>query len=131
METLVDCFEEGTEDQIDVVSWKDGGFGLSTTPIESLEEILTEYPFGIFVFTKDDKISFRNEDLVVPRDNVVFELGLWLGRWGRKNCVIVSERGSNLKLPSDLTGVIRAEFDNPRDTSQAARKDALRQVAAT
>ena len=124
---LLACLED---EPIDAVLWKDQGFGLSTTPIESLEQILNEYSFGIFILTKDDLLTYREEELAAPRDNVVFEIGLWLGRWGRKNCAIVSEAGSDLKLPSDLGSLTRAEFELPDVQSLPDLKKALRKTAS-
>ncbi len=123
---LLACLEE---EQVDAVLWKDAGFGLSTTPIESLEAILTDYSFGVFIFTKDDQVVFRNEEMNVPRDNVVFELGLWLGHWGRSNCAIVSEKGSDLKLPSDLSGLIAGEVELPPDKDPQKTIMSMRSVA--
>ena len=52
---------------------------------------------GIFLFTKDDELAGRR--MSVPRDNVVFEAGYFIGLKGKQNVLIVRETGS--KLPAD------------------------------
>jgi hypothetical protein len=89
-------------------------FELSATYIESLENNATEADFAILVLTPDDVTTSRAKENFAPRDNVVFELGLFMGRLGRERCYLVHEEsatGKNkLKLPSDLLGVKAATF---------------------
>ncbi|RYD39910.1 MAG: cyclic nucleotide-binding protein, partial [Verrucomicrobiaceae bacterium] len=39
------------------------------------------------------------------RDNVVFELGFFMGRLGKARSFLVERRGEEVKLPSDLLGL--------------------------
>jgi hypothetical protein len=59
----------------------------------------------------DDLLTSRNESTAAPRDNVLFELGLFMGALGRKRTFIVYDRSAKLKLPSDLAGVAAATFE--------------------
>jgi predicted nucleotide-binding protein len=45
---------------------------------------------------------------------VIFELGLFTGYLGRERSLIVRQRGTDLKIPSDLAGVTMSTFDWPR-----------------
>src|SRR5688572_10110962 len=74
---LLQCWHHSKVLEADI--WCDAGFHLSTTTIEALEQILTKYDFGAFIFTADDRLLIRGDDATVVRDNVLFELGLFLG----------------------------------------------------
>ena len=89
-------------------------FELSATYIESLEAIADQADFAVLVLTPDDVTTSRAKEQFAPRDNVVFELGLFMGRCGRERCYLVHEENPadkrKLKLPSDLLGVKAATF---------------------
>ena len=64
---------------------------------------------GIFLFTKDDDlIDHGQRETAVPRDNVVFEAGYFIGLKGKRNVLIIRESGS--KMPADLGGDIYASL---------------------
>lgn len=85
-------------------------FELSDTYIESLEKAAAENDFAIMVLTPDDITTSRKNKRLAPRDNVVFELGLFMGCLGRERCFIVHEDKPELKLPTDLLGINTATF---------------------
>lgn len=85
-------------------------FDLSATYIESLEKTSRKADFAVLVVTPDDLTISRDKKKWAPRDNVVFELGLFMGCLGRERCFIVHEEGVDLKLPTDLLGVKPATF---------------------
>ena len=58
-------------------------FDPSKTTIENLEQNLDAVEFAVLVITPDDLRTKRETTSEVPRDNVVFELGLYMGRLGR------------------------------------------------
>src|SRR5437764_954979 len=96
-------------DAVDVRVWT-REFDLSATYIESLERASGEADFAVMVLTPDDVTSSRRVETMAPRDNVVFELGLFMGSLGRERCYIVCEDRPDLKLPTDLLGVKTAAF---------------------
>lgn len=98
---------------VDLWTWK---FDLSQTYIESLEKVCSETDFAVLVLTPDDVTTSRKKKTLTPRDNVIFELGLFIGALGRKRCYIVNEhQQKKLKLPSDLVGVKTAKFTKLED----------------
>ncbi|MDC8447990.1 MAG: nucleotide-binding protein [Nitrospira sp.] len=90
-------------------------FDLSATYIESLEKCSQQADFAILVVTPDDITISRSKRNVAPRDNVIFELGLFMGCLGRERCFILNEGRSDLKLPTDLLGIHTATFDQSAD----------------
>lgn len=95
----------------EVTIWSQGVFGLSQGTLESLVQALDEYDFAVLVLTADDLITTREASASAPRDNVLFELGLFMGSLGRSRTFIVYDRTASLKLPSDLAGVSAATFE--------------------
>jgi hypothetical protein len=98
----------------ETVPWCAGVFGVSETYIESLEKALSNVEFAVLVVTADDDREKRGIEGKIPRDNVVFELGLFMGRLGRERTFIVRDPGANVELPTDLLGISVAEFDSNR-----------------
>jgi CRP/FNR family transcriptional regulator, cyclic AMP receptor protein len=92
-------------DPIRIHHWKKGVFGASEGTIESLEKLLPRCDFAILILTADDKIQVRKNQNVAPRDNVIFELGLFMGAIGRNRTFMLVESHKNLRLPPDLQGV--------------------------
>ncbi len=94
----------------EVVIWSQGLFGLSSGTLETLVDRLNDFDFAVLVLTPDDLIESRGVEKQSARDNVLIELGLFIGGLGRERTFAVFDRGGNLKVPSDLAGVTLAEF---------------------
>jgi hypothetical protein len=79
------------------------------TILDQIEQAAARSIGGIFLFTKDDDLADRGQSAVaVPRDNVVFEAGYFIGLKGKHNVLIIREAGS--KMPADLGGDIYASL---------------------
>lgn len=103
------------ERDAEVTVWKDGVFGLGKGTLESLVLALNEFDFAILVLTPDDMIVSRDEKFQSPRDNILLELGMFIGRLGRERTYIVFNRDKDIKLPSDLAGVAMADYGDRQD----------------
>jgi len=93
--------------------WSQGIFGLTTGTLESLVNALDRFDFAVLVLTPDDLNVSRGQEQQSPRDNVLFELGLFMGALGKERTFIVVDGSAKLKLPSDLAGVTLATFQPP------------------
>jgi hypothetical protein len=91
--------------------WNEGVFGLSEGTLEGLVRVLDTFDFAVLVITPDDVIWSRETRAQAPRDNVMFELGLFMGRLGPARTFVVCSDAPDLKLPSDLAGVTTARFN--------------------
>jgi hypothetical protein len=117
----------------DVTLWNEGFFKLGSTFIESLVNSLPRFDFAALVLTKDDLVESRNLQTFGPRDNVVFELGLFMGGLGRSRTFIVHQADAKIKIPTDLSGVNTATYQWPRkdmnyDASVGPAADSIRRV---
>ena len=89
------------------------GFSLSQYTIEDLVKKAPTYDFAIFVLSGDDVRESRGVEARVPRDNVIFETGLFTGVLGRERVFVVKQRDANVQLPSDLLGLTVADYLTP------------------
>ena len=113
-------------DNVEVVPWKDLGVSvLSEHTMESLERAANQCHFAVFVLGPDDVIQTEKGGVCVPRDNVVVELGLFLGRIGRSRSYMLKPHGVEIKLPTDLSGVTWAQYSPPGTTMDQVREAAV------
>ena len=92
-------------DPIEVTMWTDGVFTASTFPIESLERILPTVDFAALVLSPDDTVISRGAVTLAPRDNIIFELGLFMGVLRHSRTFLIYPTGSEIKIPTDLVGI--------------------------
>src|SRR5678809_759006 len=108
-EKLLQALTHGLEDIAHVVPWTTS-FNPGTTTLERLLELTREVDFAAFVFGHDDWTTKSASEpdpsasgQASPRDNVVFEAGLFGAALGMRRTFILHASGS--KLPSDLLGL--------------------------
>jgi hypothetical protein len=102
------------EDYAQVVVWSQGVFSMSKFILESLLDMLDESQFGLFIFAPVDVLTMRGKDSHAVRDNVIFELGLFIGRLGRdRSFIIMPKAVEDVHLPSDLLGINVGTFVPP------------------
>ena len=107
-EKLLQALTRGLEDVAHVEPWTTS-FNPGTTTLERLLELAHEVDFAAFVFARDDWTASSppasdptGSGQASPRDNVVFEAGLFGGVLGMRRTFILHANGA--KLPSDLLG---------------------------
>src|SRR5690242_3016904 len=110
---VAECLNLRLVKECETVPWNGSPFAISETYIASLEKALANVEFAVLVVTPDDLREKRGDESRIPRDNVVFELGLFMGRLGRERTFIVCDPAT-VQLPTDLLGVATAEFDSRR-----------------
>jgi predicted nucleotide-binding protein len=87
------------------VAWKNGVFRASNYTLDELEAQLDDSDFAIAVAQPDDVVITRETTWPAMRDNVTFELGLFMGRLGRRRAFLMEPRDAEIQLPSDLAGM--------------------------
>jgi predicted nucleotide-binding protein len=108
-EKLLQALTRGLADVARVDPWTTS-FNPGTTTLERLLELAHEVDFAAFVFAQDDWTTASppaapatGAGQASPRDNVVFEAGLFGGVLGMRRTFILHANGA--KLPSDLLGL--------------------------
>ncbi len=104
-EKLLQALTRGLADVARVEPWTTS-FNPGTSTLERLLELTQEVDFAAFVFAQDDWTTLgpaSESGQASPRDNVVFEAGLFGGVLGMRRTFILHASGA--KLPSDLLGL--------------------------
>ncbi|MEA2759321.1 MAG: hypothetical protein QOH65_1934 [Methylobacteriaceae bacterium] len=102
------------------VVWTDGVFKISNYTLESLEDELDRADFAVAIAHSDDHTTTRGTTWPTARDNVVFELGFFMGRLGRSRSILMEPRAPGIKLPSDLAGLTTVGYRFDRGPDAAA-----------
>ncbi len=95
-------------------TWTEGAFGLSTSTVDNLMKNLRDSDFGIFVFAADDTATIQGDILDVPRDNVVYECGMFSGYLSPERCFIAVPKSVPVRIPTDLLGMTIGSYEDER-----------------
>jgi hypothetical protein len=116
---LAQAIQVGLLHDADVEMWSQGMFRLGDVPLEALLRAPDGFDFAVFLFSPDDVTKMRGDVHLAVRDNVLFELGLFIGRLGRDRSFFVTPVGEDeLRLPSDLKGITAAQYDAKQATDK-------------
>jgi predicted nucleotide-binding protein with TIR-like domain len=122
-EKLLEAMTRGLQDIADVDPWTTVfNPGLST--LDRLVELTHEVDFAAFVFAQDDWTTRgpapdEAPGEASPRDNVVYEAGLFGGALGIRRTFILHANGA--KLPTDLLGLTAIRYE-PNPTPAMVRE---------
>jgi predicted nucleotide-binding protein len=103
------------DDEFDITVW-DTAFRDGDYILETLYKELFITDFGLFIIAPDDKLFARGAKSYSTRDNVIFELGMFVGALGAKKAYFViadiNKNGKELKIriPNDLDGINRTRM---------------------
>lgn len=110
------AIQSSLEDFAEVTVWDQGVFQPSKFTIDSILSSLDNSDFGIFVFSPDDIIKIRDQQHLTVRDNVLFELRIFVGRLGiERNFIFRPKTITDFRLPTDLLGITLLSFDPDRE----------------
>src|SRR5499427_8698378 len=133
-EKLLQALTRGLKDIADVDPWTTA-FNPGVSTLERLVELTREVDFAAFVFAQDDWTTRggspdATSGEAAPRDNVVFEAGLFGGALGIRRTFILHAHGS--KLPTDLLGLTSVRYDPAAGSAEVrAINEKLRQAIET
>lgn len=108
--------------EVDVVLWHEA-FKPGDQFLETLRTATLRFDFGILVVTPDDATRKRDVEGKEPRDNVIFELGMFYSALGARRAlpIVVTIDGAEPSLPSDLLGVTMTKWSVQRDADMRAQ----------
>jgi CRP/FNR family transcriptional regulator, cyclic AMP receptor protein len=90
--------------------WNEGVFFAGGYSLEALEKAVSEADFAIAIAQADDLVETRGNEFPTLRDNVLFELGLFMGKLTRHRAV--------LGFPVVLEKFLALREDGPRLTER-------------
>lgn len=89
---------------------------LGKTIIEKFESCSKNVSFAIILFSADDLAYEKDQPYESARSrarqNIVLELGYFMGKLGRKNVVALHRSETDFEFPSDILGIVRIPFDS-------------------
>jgi hypothetical protein len=95
--------------------WVPKNFQPMDSTLNSLRNAADVFDFGLFIMSSDDISIVRRKEYGTVRDNVLFELGLFLGVMGPDRTFAVLDDGGakrGVKIPTDLSGITIPRFSN-------------------
>ena len=122
--------------------WVDA-FEPSGTTLRSLMEMLDAKDYAVFICTFDDLLTIRRKgeaggalpEMKAIRDNVTFELGLFMGRHGQERAFGVIPRSAlgdsnQYHIPSDFKELTFVPYDETVTNLHEALKDCAKKIKA-
>ena len=126
---LADAVQDNLMEDAAVTVWDQDAIQIGQTLIDELIRNCLESDFGVFVISPDDKVTVRDQTQYMVRDNVILELGMFIGRLGKeKSFIIVPDQSAGLRLPSDLQGLTAGAYDTANANLVAAVGPACRKI---
>lgn len=119
------------DDVAEVKIWDQQTFFPGEHPLESLRREVLQTDFALLLVTPDDKIRKRDKAGYSVRDNILFELGIFMGVLGPKRSFYLvvevttkDHKKKELMLPSDLAGITRVQvvIEEGKDNTSSIRK---------
>lgn len=114
--------------------WDKDVFEPGDSTIETLERIIDDFDYSIFIFHDDDKIFIRKDknskEENIPRDNVIFEYGMFLSKHTRKKTFFIVPKDDNkvkVHILTDILGVYQPRYD-VQEAQTSGAKTALNEA---
>jgi predicted nucleotide-binding protein len=110
--------------------WTGGVFSPSQFPIDDLTKQVVACDFAALVLGPDDQVLSRGITSHSPRDNVLFELGLFMGAIERARTLFIVPRDEDIKIPTDILGLTPLRYDSRAPSLADALAPACGEIAA-
>lgn len=104
------------EHDYECVLWNDDLFRNNESFLETLLKSASLFDYGFLVFSADDVSTVRDKNFDTPRDNILFEFGLFLGRMGVDRAFIIAQEET--KIPTDILGITLTKYNVIKDSQE-------------
>ncbi|MEZ4484522.1 MAG: nucleotide-binding protein [Syntrophotaleaceae bacterium] len=126
---IAESIQADLEPAAECTIWTQDLLKSSGKTIENIVNIAADFDCAIIVLTPDDMLAKKGVEQLGPRDNMVFELGLFTGTLGRARTFMVLCKDDPIHLPADLVGVTVALYSRrSADNLAAALKPVCTQI---
>jgi len=122
---LASAVHNGLYRHAEVSPWYSNTFKGMNYPMEDLEEKLNVCDFAVFILSPDDVRISREKTVLAPRDNTLFELGLFWGKLKRGRVFLIKpqsvkkvlgdEEIDQFHILSDMNGLTLLEYETDRE----------------
>jgi len=128
--SIAEIVSDSLDDVAECIRWKNI-FELNKSNYENLSDQIALFDYAILIATAEDVTISRKRKLASPRDNILFEFGLFAGGLGRSKVFYMVEKDS--KIPSDLYGISLPSFSkkgtrNHHASIERASKEIKKQI---
>jgi hypothetical protein len=97
------------EKQFSPTIWRNGTFGLGQQYTESIIKASKEHDYAIIILSPDGG-KVNGSDTFSVKDNVIFEMGLFISAFNRERTFFLVEKTPHLTLPSYISGLNTATY---------------------
>ena len=110
----------------DCFLWTDDIFKNNESFLDTLLKSASLFDFAFLIFSADDMELVRDDVFDAPRDNVLFEYGLFLGRVGVDRAYIIAEK--DIKIPTDMLGITYTRYETEDKIATATLETGLEKL---
>jgi hypothetical protein len=126
------AIQDNLQASADVVVWNQDVFLLSESTVDGLTKHAHSFDFGIFILAPHDAVRIRGSEFAAPRDNVLFELGIFVGHLGKWRSILVipdqQRQDPSPRIASDLAGWVVCRYDPALKYLDAALGPACKRI---
>jgi hypothetical protein len=114
----------------DALVWDKLEFAPGLSIFDKLLNAADQFDFAVFIFNGDDIANIRGSKRSITRDNVVFELGLFVGKLGKDRAWWLSPANrARLRKITDLEGIEHLTYSVPKGSVKSGLTRSLSDVA--
>jgi 8-oxo-dGTP pyrophosphatase MutT (NUDIX family) len=117
---LAQAIQSNLDYMSEVRIWNQDLFQTGNSTLEDLLHLANQFDYAIFLWSSDDTLISRGERYLTPRDNVVFEAGMFYSSLGKDRVFILMPMSDKPKVLSDLAGINHLFFREPSDKNYRA-----------